>query len=234
MLFRSGVGPGNFREHYLAHKLPESSEEIADPHNFLLDVWANAGTFGLIGLLACVGLMAREVFNLRRVCAAAESVSPNSQRPQESDWTSQAVWGVGLSFPLCAVGMEFLGHGSDERLWWLGGIWWIAWLIGMVWTRRTRQEWKPQSSAESTSLPMALEAAIIALLVHLLGAGGIAMPAITQLLWLVWGLRVVWPDVSSRHQEGKSPSESLNRGVMVGHFGIAGVALMSEIGRAHV
>jgi tetratricopeptide (TPR) repeat protein len=34
-----------------------------------------------------------------------------------------------------------------------------------------------------------LEAANIALLVHLLGAGGIAMPAITQLLWLVWVLR---------------------------------------------
>ncbi|MCA9114995.1 MAG: O-antigen ligase family protein, partial [Planctomycetaceae bacterium] len=46
-----GVGPGNFRQHYLAHKLPESSEEIADPHNLILDIWASAGLTALAGLL---------------------------------------------------------------------------------------------------------------------------------------------------------------------------------------
>ena len=54
-----GTGPANFRDYYFRHKLPESSEEIADPHNFILDVWANAGLLGLIGLLACVVLMIR-------------------------------------------------------------------------------------------------------------------------------------------------------------------------------
>ena len=54
-----GTGPGNFRDHYLKHKLPASSEEIADPHNLMLDVWANAGTIGLIGLLLCIALMAK-------------------------------------------------------------------------------------------------------------------------------------------------------------------------------
>ena len=45
-----GVGPGNFRQHYLRHKLPGSSEEILDPHNFLLDVWANGGILAVLGL----------------------------------------------------------------------------------------------------------------------------------------------------------------------------------------
>src|SRR5262249_26552785 len=38
-----GTGPGNFRHPYLRYKVAESSEEIADPHNWLLDLWASGG-----------------------------------------------------------------------------------------------------------------------------------------------------------------------------------------------
>lgn len=231
--FWIGTGPGSFREHYLAHKLPESSEEIADPHNFVLDVWANAGTLGLVGLLVCLALMVREVCKSLRVAPVAAAESSSSSRLNESGWTSPAVWGVGLAFPLCAVGMEFVGHGSDERLWWLGGIWWTAWLIGMTWSRRTRSELTleasvklgPEGTEGSSRLSIALEAAIVALLVHLLGAGGIAMPAITQLLWLVWAMRAACSETSGTHQDGKSSSESAGRGVMAGRLGVMGAAL---------
>ena len=232
--FWLGTGPGNFRDYYLHHKLPESSEEISDPHNFILDVWANAGTLGLIGLLACVGLMVREAIKGSGRSSSRE-LRHVGNVPHESDWTSPAVWGVGFAFPVCAVGMELLGQGSDERLWWLGGIWWGAWLIGMVWSRRTRPELKPESPAKSGvearsaslalqasgRLPIALEAAMVALLVHLLGAGGIAMPAITQLLWLVWAMRSACSEPSGVDQDGKSPSESASRGVMAGRLGVA-------------
>src|SRR5262249_1649890 len=39
----TGTGPGNFRGHYLRYKLAESSEEIADPHNMVLEVIATSG-----------------------------------------------------------------------------------------------------------------------------------------------------------------------------------------------
>jgi hypothetical protein len=38
-----GVGPGQFRSAYLFYKRPEASEEISDPHNLFLDVYANGG-----------------------------------------------------------------------------------------------------------------------------------------------------------------------------------------------
>ena len=41
-----GVGPGNFGGPYLKYKLPQSSEEILDPHNLFLEVWATAGVLG--------------------------------------------------------------------------------------------------------------------------------------------------------------------------------------------
>ena len=54
-LFWAGVGPGNFGAHYVKYKLPQSSEEILDPHNMFLEVWATAGVWALVALLAALG-----------------------------------------------------------------------------------------------------------------------------------------------------------------------------------
>ena len=52
-----GAGPGNFRQSYLAHKVAESSEEILDPHNIFFDAWGAAGVMGFVAvsfLFCCV------------------------------------------------------------------------------------------------------------------------------------------------------------------------------------
>ena len=53
-----GCGPGNFQDAYTRYKLPEASEEIADPHNFLLEIWATAGTPAALAFLAVLGCFA--------------------------------------------------------------------------------------------------------------------------------------------------------------------------------
>ncbi len=231
-----GTGPGNFRDDYLAHKLPESSEEIADPHNLIFDVWANAGTFGLIGLLACLGLMTREfvqprdgVGSLFQSGGSSHEQARVIDRRSEKDsrpLLSAGMWGVGLAFPLSAVGLELMGHGTDERLWWLGGIWWGMWLIGVLVAQRASAERSSESDCVQTvAVRWSLEAAGVALLVHLLGAGGIAMPAITQLLWLVWSLRVACAESSATAREEKSPSESASGGVKAARLPVGAFAL---------
>ena len=50
-----GVGPANFAGPYLQHKLPEASEEIKDPHNALLEVWAESGFFAMLALGIALG-----------------------------------------------------------------------------------------------------------------------------------------------------------------------------------
>ena len=49
-----GVGPGNFAGPYLKYKLPQSSEEILDPHNLFLEVWATGGFWALLALTAAL------------------------------------------------------------------------------------------------------------------------------------------------------------------------------------
>ena len=52
--FWLGVGPGNFPGPYARHKLPEASEEIVDPHNLFLEVWATGGFLALVLLVAAL------------------------------------------------------------------------------------------------------------------------------------------------------------------------------------
>jgi hypothetical protein len=56
-----GCGPGQFQTYYTHYKLPEASETVADPHNFLLEVWATAGTPAALALVAFLALVAWKV-----------------------------------------------------------------------------------------------------------------------------------------------------------------------------
>ena len=64
-----GCGPGNFQDTYTAYKLPEASEEVTDPHNFLLEVWATAGTPAMLALLAMLAAFAWDVRRLKPAVA---------------------------------------------------------------------------------------------------------------------------------------------------------------------
>jgi len=46
-----GSGPGNFQEVYASFQLPQSSETVTDPHNFLLEMWATTGTPAVVLLV---------------------------------------------------------------------------------------------------------------------------------------------------------------------------------------
>ncbi len=47
-----GVGPGQFQDRYTQYKLATASEEISDPHNFLLELAATGGLPAAVGFVA--------------------------------------------------------------------------------------------------------------------------------------------------------------------------------------
>ena len=159
--FLFGVGPGQFRWNYLLYKLPEASEEIADPHNLVLDVAANAGLFAVIGLLTICLLLFRTVVNLGSGGVPSAS-------------TDDSVLGY---FALCITGIiwiVYLFAGADDR---------ILILLPMVGTLF----WMLRKSLlnlreDSNWVAVGWVTASISLLAHLCGAGGIGMPAISFLL----------------------------------------------------
>jgi hypothetical protein len=161
-----GTGPGNFRQHYLRYKVAESSEEIADPHNWLLDLWTSGGILAVVSFVACV-VLAIVPFRRRR--------TENDPTPApDSEGTSS--WAADLPGPVLAFLLGFIAPVAsasgnfDSWQWLLLAVWLVAFAI----LRR---------GLGSTRLAnLALVAAAVGLMIHLSGAGGIEMPAVVQIL----------------------------------------------------
>src|SRR5262249_8251674 len=159
------------RDKYLAFKLPESSEEIADPHNLLLDVWANGGVIGVLGLLGLVAIVWYRLW--QRSTQQIAPQSPPTASAESTHWLSPGL----ASFALTIPGQWFIPGVWDDLSDRVGffAVVWFAVACFVVYAGRIN----------FGDNPSAAWFAIVALIIHLLGAGGVAMPAVTQLLLLL-------------------------------------------------
>jgi O-antigen ligase len=175
-----GTGPGNFRDHYLRFKLPQSSEEISDPHQFILDVAANAGLVGLIGLgavFAVVASLAWPVCKSDRSAATSGSTVAASLPPSEK---TSARGAIGVATLIIFAG-GWLFSGALEWNVLCVGI--LAIVIDFLLVKSLLRS-SPDANRTPASLtipPVALIASLVAVFVHLSAAGGIAMPAVIGL-----------------------------------------------------
>lgn len=173
-----GCGPGNFQDYYTEYKLPEAGEEVQDPHNFLAELWATAGTPAALAMLAVLAGLAWRVLRAARKPPAesvAEPELPTSRR-LELPWAA----GGGLAGLIVAyalgplVGLPF----TFDRVWLVaaaGGV--ACWLL---------RDW----ARAGTLRPEWLGIAALAQCVHHLAAGGIAFPGVVGSFWLLLGLAV--------------------------------------------
>jgi hypothetical protein len=185
-----GVGPGNFRTEYLRYKLPESSEEILDPHNLFLEVLATAGFWAFLALVLAPVLGLRELLGPP---AAGKPSSGESSRwttddladlsthpkrdddggdkpPRRLRWLAASA-GAGWIVVVLLGMMNLFESDLFPRWLILGGSWLTAALLGWPLWRR---------------LPIpafAMGAAVVAVLVNLVAAGGIGIPTVALGLW---------------------------------------------------
>jgi len=182
-----GTGPGNFRDAYLIHKLPQSSEEIADPHNFILDVTANAGIPGLVALGLLLWFIAAAVIRMTRVTNDAGPATP-----PHGIAVSTAPMAIALAGAI-VVGWSWLIEARFDLK--VVSVCGVASVIAFVLEAR-------RSSEQAGVIPgAAIVGSLAALLVHLLGAGGIAMPAVCGILLAFSALLASGP--------GQTPRETL-------------------------
>ena len=191
-----GVGPGNFAGPYLRHKLPQASEAIQDPHNLFFEVWATAGFWALLTLLAALGLGLVNLWwpsTVRVNDNSVDRAAPNRRRPRRAQPVASepiadqigdaddlppqsARWliacaGMGLILVLF-VGDFNLFEADLFPRWLILGATWLAavFLGGPLWGR--------------LPLPVsALGAGVVAVVINLLAAGGIGVPAVALALW---------------------------------------------------
>ena len=194
-----GVGPGNYRANYLRYKLEESSEEISDPHNLFLDVWAAGGMLAVVGItgLVVIGLKSLaprtgsqdncaegRVPGLRSQVSGREREFPLPEFTDGSLPTSQTLFrdpilrGVGLGFVAVLSAKLFWVETVDYRVGWL----FVGWLATMLMLGRLLLRMPVQNQIFSI--------AFLAFVIHLLGAGSPSMPYVGQTLLLLVALQI--------------------------------------------
>jgi O-antigen ligase len=200
-----GCGPGNFQNAYTAYKLPEASEEVADPHNFLMEVWATAGTPAMVALVGALGCFLWVSWRSRKYQGGPQSVweragveeaeqrrepsrtsssarqNPHPKPPPEEEETSTApafVFGGAVCGFLLAWPLGLISSAPPGLTAVLLGLPLAAGCVAVLagWVVRG---W----------LPAVLPAVgVLVLLVNLLAAGGIGFPGVAGSLWLLLAL----------------------------------------------
>jgi O-antigen ligase len=195
-----GCGPGQFQHAYTQYKLPEASEEIADPHNFILEIWATAGTVALVAALALLGSLACSSFR-----GSAGHVSADETGTADASRFVMAGGAVGflLSVPISLMssappGLAAVGIGLPLAA--------LTMATLVPWVDRGRLPARVPAVAASV------------LLVNLLFAGGIGFPGVAGSFWLLAALALNAGD--------QPPAHLLRRGVAwIAFLAFVGVAL---------
>ena len=172
-----GSGPGNFQQYYTLYKLPEASETVADPHNFLLEIWSTGGT---VAFLAWIVLLAVAAVQAGRAYKRTAPASPQDPGHQLED----AGAGLGATMAIyCGAAVGVL----------------MAYPVGFL------VDYPPHLAVLVLALPVAAlvcwslsgwalrgelvpwlpALALVVLLINLLAAGGISFPGVAQCGWLL-------------------------------------------------
>jgi hypothetical protein len=169
-----GVCPGNFQNYYTQYKLPTASEEIRDPHNFLLETWATAGTLAFGALVVVLAGLVWQTWEAREPTLAA---SPPDAAPRDSLRLLLGGAAVGAPFAFW-IGTPFGFSMSLEQL--LGGLAIGSLVVAILWP------W-----IQGGSLPPRLPAVgLLVLSIHLLAAGGFTFPGVAGTFWLLAALTI--------------------------------------------
>ncbi len=175
-----GCGPGNFQFTYTAYKLPEASEEIADPHNFLMEIWATAGTPAMLAFVAALAgffvAMVREPVPSRDGSPpgdgnAAGTVSNEAERP------GLVYVGAALGF-LLALPLSAISPAPPKLPFFLVTLPCLAVTLAALW------KW-----VQNGECPRGLAAVgVTVLLIHLSASGGIGFGGVAGSLWLLMAI----------------------------------------------
>lgn len=192
-----GCGSGNFKHTYTKYKLPVSSEEIADPHNFAVEI---AATAGLPALLVFCGVFGVLMIRSSGFFPSINSFSSADRNFGFDDTASHVIgpnrlfWGAllgcwaafflsfatgigsGISFPLAASVAFPL----------------VAWIFSLSQSKN--------GESLQISSPV-IVVAIFVLLVHFSAAGGISVSSSALVLWVLAAI------VANRYEIPKTEDE---------------------------
>ncbi|MDR2345838.1 MAG: O-antigen ligase family protein [Planctomycetaceae bacterium] len=179
-----GCGTGNFKHVYTHYKLPISSEEISDPHNFIVEIASTCGIPSMILFIFAVGLICfrtrKGSISNHRNCADSSFISEQKTQitPNDSNCNNQSSGGL---FPYYIGGLIgcyvafFLSLYSESPLGMDTIIASTIVFLVFAFVDNNRFEQIPS---------VVILAVLIVLFVHLSATSGITMTNTVILIWL--------------------------------------------------
>jgi len=195
----TGVGPGNFSNHYPHYKPAAALESVADPHNFPLSLLTQYGPLGLLGFLAMV------LVPLWRLAAARPPAlpAPEARRP----WSFRKP-ALALLLTICAslllvrrLLIPATADGPDVLLYEMITMHVApvaAFLIGFLLVASPLDEGRrPPIESVDPLLPIVLGSAVLAVLVHNLIDFALFEPGVWMTFWIALACLIA-PQVQQR------------------------------------
>ncbi|MBA2115923.1 O-antigen ligase family protein [Bremerella alba] len=168
-----GCGLGNFQGYYPEFMLPMASETVADPHNFIFEVWASAGTPALLLLVAAMVFWTLQIARAPNPTdTTVEAAKPANQDDPRSAYP---LWlGAGLALLFAPLLQMIMQEVSPD---------YMPVIIGIIPTGFVA--WTLWGQPISQNLRLWMSIAIAALVINLLAAGGISFPSVAGSLFLL-------------------------------------------------
>lgn len=192
-----GCGSGNFKQTYTKYKLPRSSEEIADPHCFAVEIAATSGLPALILFCIPIGFIL--------ISAWRPSIKKTDSERHSTELGFSFI--AGLLGCWLAFFISFLGEAPMSV---------VAPMIAtfvfplMAWLMKKIHS---DEQNEASVLSQIMTIALIVLLVHLLAAGGISVSSTALSLWfLAAGI------LSCRDGESKNSAKTVRLSFKIFYF----------------
>jgi len=183
----TGIGLGNFSNHYPHYKPAPALESVSDPHNILLSLLTQCGPLGLLGFFAMVFVP------LWRLAAPAGELPLPESRHSPSPFRKPALLMLFVVSGALMVLRPMLipttsGGGVEILLYEIISLYIApaaAFLIGFALiTAPLEQTLPPPSSSGRTILPAAMTSAVLAVLLHNLIDFAIFEPGVWMTFWV--------------------------------------------------
>jgi len=223
-----GVGPGQFKSRYEQFRAAASSEQIADPHQFLLQTVTAGGVPAFVLLVALISLL---VSNFRRQASSAIEGTRPPERKEEFVSGSFVGGGVVIGMLIAVVGVWLVGAGLGQLP--MFGAALLATLAAagfavLAWGKFASV---PTLGASIPNLSKIAGYAAIAMGIDLLASGGMTVPGVSVIVWMLVGVAVpatmpatmpatISVEVVSDRRESRIPGLK---------FGLAGIAFVSLV-----
>jgi O-antigen ligase len=202
-----GAGPGHFQSVYERYREASTSEQIADPHNFIFET---LGSGGWIGLILLTGAL---IMGVRFLLASDRSIDLHATM-RDSDH-GRAIW-IGAGVSLASV---WLFGFATRQLPDVSAAVYVLPVVGIVaWALIPTT---PNISNDHLDLSVGITLSMVML--HLMVSGGWTVPGVAIVVWIY---AAVWTrtDLIARTSEGSR--RSLKLSVWGGSLSIGLLALL--------